>query len=110
MSGTLSISALGRDEASAVTLEKTLNNSIDTGRMMATAELRKSIEGGGPVNEATNKCLDRVGGVRAVESSREATVPWTQPADLEFDLSNLLAKTGDVHQGGFHVLMARSFF
>ena len=44
--------------------------------------------------------------IMAVESSREAAVPWTKPVDLEFDLSNLLEKTGNAHQGGFHVLMA----
>jgi hypothetical protein len=273
MSGTLSVSLLGRDEASAVKLEQTLNNAIDTGRMMVTAEMMKNIQGGGAVNDATGQYIDRVGGqladmirperngnvvrvklesgvgtvgvmvglllpavqaareaarrmtasnqlkqiglafhnyhaaykklpdrairdengnpllswrvailpfieqlalyeqfhldepwdsphniklldqmpttfvdpsvvvapgytvfqvsqgeglmfedtgerkfrdvldglsntIMAVESSREAAVPWTKPADLEFDLSNLLAKTGDAHQGGFHVLMA----
>ena len=44
--------------------------------------------------------------IMAVESSHEAAVPWSKPADMEFDMSDLLAKTGDVHQGGFHVLMA----
>jgi hypothetical protein len=275
MTGTLSISALARDESSAVKLEQTLNNAIDVGRMMATTEVRKSMEGGdgGAVNDAMEKYIDRVGGqladmirperkgnvvrvnfeggvgnvgvmvglllpavqaareaarrmtasnhlkqiglafhnhhaayrkfpdratrdqngtpllswrvailpfieqqalydqfhldeswdsphniklldqmpetyidpsavvapghtvfqvsqgpglmfeetgerrfrdildgtantIMAVESSREAAVPWTKPSDLEFDMSNLLAKTGDVHQGGFHVLLA----
>lgn len=44
--------------------------------------------------------------IMVVESSRDAAVPWTQPADLEFDLDNPLVKTGDSHQGGFHVTMA----
>lgn len=44
--------------------------------------------------------------IMVVETSRDAAVPWTKPADHEFDLSNPLAKTGDSHQGGFHVLMA----
>lgn len=44
--------------------------------------------------------------IMAVESSREAAVPWTKPADLQFDMTDLLAKTGNAHQGGFHVLLA----
>lgn len=43
--------------------------------------------------------------IMAVESSRDAAVPWTQPADLEFEMTDLLGKTGNTHQGGFHVLM-----
>jgi hypothetical protein len=41
-----------------------------------------------------------------VESSMDAAVPWTKPADLEIDMVDPLAKTGNVHQGGFHVVMA----
>jgi prepilin-type processing-associated H-X9-DG protein len=273
MTGALAVSLIGRDEASAVKLEQTLNNAIDFGRIMATTEIMKNLQGSGAVNEAMGQYVNRVGGqlsdmirpnrqgklvrvnlesgvgsvgimvglllpavqaareaarrmtasnelkqiglamhnyhsafrkfpdrairdkegkallswrvailpfieqqdlyekfrldepwdsphniqlldqmpttyvdpsvivppghtvfqlaqgdgllfeetgerkfrdildgtsntIMAVESSREAAVPWTKPADLEFELSDPLAKTGDAHQGGFHVLMA----
>lgn len=44
--------------------------------------------------------------IMVVESSVPAAVPWTQPADLEFDLDDPLAKTGGTHPGGFNVLFA----
>lgn len=42
--------------------------------------------------------------IMVVESSREASVPWTKPEDLTIDLNNPLAETGDSHPGGFNVL------
>ena len=44
--------------------------------------------------------------IMVVESSMDAAVPWTKPADLEIDMAAPLARTGNVHQGGFHVVMA----
>ena len=43
--------------------------------------------------------------IMGIESSRDAAVPWTKPADLEIDMSDPLAKTGDTHPGGFNVMM-----
>ncbi|MEM9366745.1 MAG: DUF1559 domain-containing protein [Planctomycetota bacterium] len=40
-----------------------------------------------------------------VESSLEEAVYWTQPKDLAMDLENPLPQLGNVHPGGFHVLM-----
>ena len=62
MTGTLSVSLLGRDEASAVQLEQTLNDSIDTGRMMLMAEMMKNIEGDDAVNKAIGQYVQRLGG------------------------------------------------
>jgi hypothetical protein len=59
--GSLSVSALGRDEASSIKLEQMLNNAIDFGRSMATAEVAKNVRGGGPVNDAMTRYIDRVG-------------------------------------------------
>ena len=44
--------------------------------------------------------------IMVVESSMDAAVPWTKPADLEIDMAAPLARTGNFHQGGFHVVMA----
>lgn len=61
MSGSLRVSAIGRDEASAAQLETTLNDTIDFARMMATAEIKKNMEGGDPVGDAMLQYIDRMG-------------------------------------------------
>jgi len=43
--------------------------------------------------------------IMVVEASTDHAVPWTKPADLEPNPQDPLAKTGNVHPGGFHVLM-----
>jgi hypothetical protein len=44
--------------------------------------------------------------ILAVEADREAAVPWTKPADLQFDRSKPLSKLGHLRQGGFLVSWA----
>ncbi|QEF99962.1 hypothetical protein Mal15_40290 [Stieleria maiorica] len=61
MSGSLMISAVGRDEDSAAKLENVLNQAIDFGRMMATSEMMKNIQGQDPVNQAMAKYIERLG-------------------------------------------------
>lgn len=61
MSGSLMVSAIGRDDDSAVRLEETLNQAIDFGRMMATSEMMKNVRGDDPVNQAMAKYIERLG-------------------------------------------------
>jgi Protein of unknown function (DUF1559) len=43
--------------------------------------------------------------IMAYESSMASADIWTKPPEPILDTDNPLASTGDVHQGGFHVLM-----
>ncbi|WP_182867773.1 DUF1559 domain-containing protein [Stieleria mannarensis] len=61
MSGSLMLSAIGRDEDSAAKLEDALNQAIDFGRMMATGEMMKNVKGQDPVNQAMAKYIERLG-------------------------------------------------
>ncbi len=61
MSGSLMISAIGRDDDSAAKLEDTLNQAIDFGRMMATSEMMNNVQGEDPVNQAMAKYIERLG-------------------------------------------------
>lgn len=61
-SGMASVAALGRDEASAVQLEQTLNNALAFGRGMVLAQMMRDVDvnGEGPVAEATGKYFNRL--------------------------------------------------
>ena len=43
--------------------------------------------------------------IMIVEVNDDAAVPWTKPADLEFDIANPMAHLGHARQGGFNVAM-----
>jgi Protein of unknown function (DUF1559) len=43
--------------------------------------------------------------IMAYESSKESAEIWTKPSDLAIDMDDPFANTGDVHAGGFHILM-----
>ena len=40
-----------------------------------------------------------------VETRAADAVPWTKPQDWNVSMDHPLAGTGEIHQGGFHVLM-----
>ncbi|WP_197455290.1 DUF1559 domain-containing protein [Stieleria neptunia] len=61
MSGSLMISAIGRDDDSAAKLEDALNQAIDFGRMIATSEMMNNVQGEDPVNQAMAKYIERLG-------------------------------------------------
>ena len=44
--------------------------------------------------------------IMLLEGKKTEAVVWTQPRDIDVDLSSPLATLGDVHTGGSHVLMA----
>ena len=67
-----------------------------------------------PPNENNNKWQQTFGDVYeglggiilVVEADRETAVPWTKPADLQFDRSKPLSKLGNLREGGFLVSWA----
>ena len=44
--------------------------------------------------------------ILVVETRTEDAVVWTKPADITVDTNQPLSNMGNVHQGGFHVMMA----
>ncbi|TWT76418.1 hypothetical protein CA13_69120 [Planctomycetes bacterium CA13] len=90
MSGLLSVSLLGRDEAAAEELEQLINQSIDFGRDIAVNEMTKNVHGESQlVEEATLKYIDRMstklsGLARPKRSGRRVQV----------DLEGSIATTG----------------
>ncbi len=60
MSGSLSVSAISGDEASAKKLERIVNQSIDFGRDMAVQEMKKNVRGDSATERATIAYIDRI--------------------------------------------------
>lgn len=44
--------------------------------------------------------------IMVLEAGRDQAVIWSKPEDIEIDMNDPLDGMGNVHQGGFHVLMA----
>lgn len=60
LSGSLSVSALSQDEATAEKLERLLNESLDVGREMIVQQATANMPAGGEVEQATVAYLKRV--------------------------------------------------
>ncbi|MCA9140749.1 MAG: DUF1559 domain-containing protein [Planctomycetales bacterium] len=61
LSGSMTVSAIARDETSASKLEQSLNDAIDFGQMIGTSQMKQNIRGDGDaVNVAMFQYIDRI--------------------------------------------------